>query len=346
MVDKSRIAVIDDLVLNSYDDLNAILAEVSARPSEDEPRLRYAQMLAKDDRRKQEARFIEVQCELAQIASASSPPTTPEGIARFRQLHDEEQALFSRWGREKTNEYKESFPGLHKVVYRRGFPSHFIFDDASQFDRYAEELSEAAPLLEGLTLDLGERYFDFSWQADKFFDLPILERVDALSLRGKGWNDQAAESLASSTRVGHLKALNLSACDVGPDGLREILISPNLPQVKSLEFSNNSIPIDVVKIFSDVGSLHPALHFLWLNDCGLDDAGATELASTPALETLKELHLEGNPLSPVAINKLLDSPYLNSVVLTLDTEHLPQKVGQLISRRTDEHNEIATGRNV
>src|SRR5579871_1974309 len=114
----------------------ALLAEIVARPTDDEPRLVLADRLqqAGDPR----GEFIAVQCELARVGCAPHPAwdwvgdaladLDPAGEARVRKLRGREAALLKAHRQEWDGSLRERVPYAGPMRFSRGFLAEVSLD--------------------------------------------------------------------------------------------------------------------------------------------------------------------------------------------------------------------------
>ena len=113
--------------MTSEDD--RFLKQILAQPSSDAPRLEYARWLAGQGDSPR-ARFMEVQCRIAQLLEKADPDIfrlSRAELKEHQELHAEERELLRQWGDFWDEPLKEKLSGLQKVIYRKGVPHHLVF---------------------------------------------------------------------------------------------------------------------------------------------------------------------------------------------------------------------------
>ncbi|QJW93840.1 TIGR02996 domain-containing protein [Frigoriglobus tundricola] len=144
--------------------------------------------------------------------------------------------------------------------------------------------------------------------------LPLLAGVD---LRGVRWltvraplTDTSAAFLAAAPFV-NLSALDVTGCDIGPDGMRLLAGSPHLHGLISLRAFRNRFGCDGLVALT-ASPLAGRLNVLEIQNTGIGDRGVQALAESPLLERLigPELNLSMNPIGDAGARALVASPQL------------------------------------
>jgi uncharacterized protein (TIGR02996 family) len=203
-------------------ELDALLMEVLANPTDDAPRLAYAAAIEATDPLR--AELIRVQIQLYRWRQTHAEP--PERAA----LTIRETALVSDYG----PAWGANLRGMiDRRVFGRGFVD-WIWLDADKFVATAAELYKRAPILH---LDLART----RPVAKALFGSPALARIRSLSLFGNGLTDAEAIELASSPHLGNLTWLDLGNNLIGAPGLEAIAASKKLPRLRYLGFQHNKV---------------------------------------------------------------------------------------------------------
>ncbi len=260
---------------------NAFLQDIRSHPDDDSACLIYADWLEEQGQEKR-AEFIRVQCELGRL---------PEGHPRQRKLVVRERRLLSQ---EWTQPVADLVPGeplvamsgygkarkpptdlrTWGVVFRRGVIDELIVP-ARLLPRDAGKL-EQLPSLRALGVN------DISGNerlAGQIAALPLLNRLEALR-----FEEPLGVFSAGWDRLLPLdQGYNLGA-GLGLQGLRQLLTSPHLKGLRTLELPNN----------------------------GIQEAAVLELAQTSALGSIRSLNLSSNygnyaTRDPVALRALAAS---------------------------------------
>ena len=336
-----------------------LLADIAAAPSDDHPRLSYADWLETQTGDRARAVFIRAQCALAR---------TPAHGPRFHRLSRLVRRLLARhqdaWVGELGDLIAANGDGTFRnAAFRGGWLDRLDLDQVENDD--AERLAGAgcARLLSELTIRsvgrrLGRSAVDraragevfarlattstlrqlrclscadpassaepgddvarhlpafvarltrleilrvegFALDANRLFALSNLGRLEELSLSGGFAEPLRLEVLAGNPHVRSLKDLSLVptpgegvalAEPVPLVGLRELLFSPNLPNLTSLTVHFGSLGRRGCECLVASGVLG-RLEVLDLRCCGLDDAALGVLASSADVAGLKALCL-------------------------------------------------------
>jgi uncharacterized protein (TIGR02996 family) len=144
--------------------------------------------------------------------------------------------------------------------------------------------------------------------------LPLLSEANLTGLRRFGvkapLGDPDAAFLAAAPLT-NLSALDVSACDIGPDGLRLIANSPHLRQLVSLTAFRNRFGCDGLSTLA-ASPLAGQLHVLELQNTGIGDRGVAAMANSPLLNRLlgPGLNLSMNPIGDSGAQALAACPDL------------------------------------
>ena len=197
-------------------------AEVLRNPDSDEPRIAFAEAIRDTDPPR--AELIRVQLHIIQSLRANaSVLDRADGYNRERQLLDKHKDAWIAPVAEVR--------GVKHVGLMRGFPE-WVGMTARDFLDQGGRLYALAPIRH-LTLE------DVRPCADELFQSPLLARIRTLSLRKVQFGDDEARLLAASRHLGKLCWLDLGANRIGQAGLEALAASPNLPDLRVLEFADN-----------------------------------------------------------------------------------------------------------
>ncbi|OWK40988.1 TIGR02996 domain-containing protein [Fimbriiglobus ruber] len=224
------------------DDEDGFLRAIRARPDDDAVRLVYADWL-EEHGRPARAEFIRAQCAAEKVAAR------PEKQRLEKRADD----LLGEHREEWTRAVRAAAPSLvpDSVQFRRGFPALVV----TTATRYLRDPASFSRLADG---DPG---------------IAVRVLVDDL--------DQLRQ-VVECPDVGGIRALDLSACDIGDDGARVLAGAPNLSRLTSLNVSGSRVT----------------------------DAGAAALAESTRLTEVRHLDLRGNRISAAAALRLIRSPNL------------------------------------
>jgi Ran GTPase-activating protein (RanGAP) involved in mRNA processing and transport len=122
--------------------------------------------------------------------------------------------------------------------------------------------------------------------------------------------DAGAVFLAQAPLV-NLSGLDVSGCDIGPDGLRLLANSPHLRQLVSLVAFRNCFGCDGIAALA-ASPLAEQLHVLEAQNTGIGDRGIAALADSPLLDRLlgPGLNLSMNPIGNAGVQALAARPDL------------------------------------
>jgi uncharacterized protein (TIGR02996 family) len=281
------------------DEAAAFLEHIRANPTDDAPRLVYADWLDEHGQ-PERAAFIRIQIERAGL---------PKWDALQVGLSFRERALLranlGRWRDELP-----TLPGVTWGAFRRGFVAAVGFGTFTALKANAAAVWAAAPVQEATV----------RWprQEDEADQVPPIPGLRALSVTGTVVDMAEVELLAAAPLLGTLRELTARECDLGIGGFRRVVASPHLKKLTALRVPFNSVGSGAV------GTLHrattlPALTELDLSEVGsygrygedpIVDAGAMEeLAAWPGLARLGSLNLNGNDVSREGLRALLRSPF-------------------------------------
>ena len=123
-------------------------------------------------------------------------------------------------------------------------------------------------------------------------------------------SDTGAALLAKAP-MDHLSALDVSGCDLSPDGLRLIVGSPHLRQLVSLVAYRNRFGCDGLSALA-ASPLAGRLTVLEIQNTGIGDRGVARMAESPLLERLvgPGLNFSMNPISDAGAGALSACPHL------------------------------------
>jgi uncharacterized protein (TIGR02996 family) len=134
-------------------------------------------------------------------------------------------------------------------------------------------------------------------------DLSGYPRVGVRGHRGH----RVAESLASASSWGPLRALNLSMGRIGSQGLRALLGCPHVGQLTWLDLCRCDLTTDDAVLLADCPRLR-RLTVLKLAGNQIGDRGVEALVASPHLRHLVYLNLRGTGVTSVGVSALARSP--------------------------------------
>jgi uncharacterized protein (TIGR02996 family) len=287
----------------------AFLQAIRETPSDDAPRLIYADWL-EEHGRTERAEFIRLQCRLASLPQADEGRGVLEDRVEelLRRNWEEWVGPLREIAGPKYDRYNEGWlrrayhpEGLRR--FRRGFVDAITLD-AERFLSYAEKLASLVPLRQ---LDL--------WGAGRcahaLADTPRLAKLKILAfsdywdapLRG-----QDVPALAASAHLGGLTALFLGMNSLGDEGVEALVQARWLASLNTLDLTENGLSERAISALADCP------HLLHLRDLSLErnslgDAGAERLAQWPGLANLRTLNLTSNEITDRGVRALAESPW-------------------------------------
>ena len=286
----------------------ALLNEIVAQPDDDGPRIVYADWLlahSQDPEDHARAELIHTQCGIAK----AHPSEVPTLQARARDILKKHKR---RWVAKLT---EANIRGNWE--FRRGFLDAGTLS-ASRFVAVAPQLFELAPMLRAMV---------FPQASNELIALSgsrYLERLDEINLHemckcGRCKIELELPVFFSSSHVGKVRSLVLSACRIDNTNARLLFESRLLDAVRDLDLHDNKIdggglaplanrPSTFRRLvlannpLGDAGARllascpELAVEELDLSECGIDQDGAAALASAPWADGLVRLVLINNPI--------------------------------------------------
>jgi uncharacterized protein (TIGR02996 family) len=193
-----------------------LLAEISARPDDDQPRLAYAD--AVQTREPEYAEFIRLQVMRAQderrTKARSATPASRE-LELLRKHGLQWAQYFEKYVRESPSDRNDLGWG-----FERGFLA-FARMEPENFVALGDRLFLMAPIQHA---DL----YGGDEPVRPLFAAPGLARLDSLSLRGAGLDDDDAIALAGTAALARATWLDLSGNKIGERGVLALAQSPHM----------------------------------------------------------------------------------------------------------------------
>ena len=289
-------------------DEQVLLSTIIAAPDDDRPRLAYADWL--DERgRRDRARLIRVQIELARLPRSEGEPTA---------LEVEEEQLEAVCA--------ESMPRLDGIEwggFYRGLVESVFPDTPASFRRHAGSIAGVGsvyrvafdtlddfavlaevPVLRRFTdlscyvdgseyLRNGDPNHRFNADIGKVFESPNCPRLRRLSLHGCQVGPSGAKALADCPRLDSLTSLDLMDNYIGDEGMAALAASPNLAALRSLVVALNDLGPTGVEALAMSESLG-GLENLYLGESGtkmIGPAAGLALGRSPHLTRLRRLKI-------------------------------------------------------
>jgi uncharacterized protein (TIGR02996 family) len=139
-------------------------------------------------------------------------------------------------------------------------------------------------------------------------DLPALRW---LALSGSRLHASGAQALGKAPFLGHLHALEVSNCGIGPSGMEGLVSGGHFRCPYSLELGTNKIGTAGLRALLAAPGLED-LSVIELDENDLDDAAIIDLAASPRVTGLLFMDLRRNDkIGPAAIEALASSPHLS-----------------------------------
>jgi len=275
------------------------LAEILARPSEDVPRLVFADWL--EEHGDPRGEFIRIQCQRENMT-----PADPG----FERLSDRESTLLNEFGPQwcvelpewarAGCEFSRGFADRVHVWHRHHFPS-------------LNDLRTLAPI-QSLAIH------DIAGAMDQFLATNVLDWLPALVLLDSRagideWkqllrlNDDDADGVPDGVLVRRLSAIGLQLLDAAGVVLKTKAALPNL---EHLELIRCGWTARGVEMFADTTRL-PKLENLDLSENVIGNAGVWHLSLAPNRARLRRLSLRATDLSNDGIKHLTEAKFAGSL---------------------------------
>ena len=293
---------------------NDFLEAIVANPTDDVPRQIYADWL-EEHGENERAEFIRIQCELAELE-----PADP----RRRELEPRQLELLRYLKAEWTWQLK----GIATSCWmERGFVERIVITPDA-FSEFHERIFKENPILE-IRFD----FFQDSAQAlTQLADCPGLAQIRGLSLEGIRLHnfEPAAQTLLYSDHLAKMVSLDLKDCNLLESGVRVLLNSPRLTNLRKLILENNDVTD--VEMLMLIASTFSTLERLNLSGTNVTDKGLRLLAERAPFQGLRSLGLAANDsdhhsgrtgqITDEGIRHLANSSKLHSLV-SLDLKCQP-----------------------
>lgn len=193
---------------------DALLRAICGAPSDDLPRLVYADWLDENGETERAA-FIRTMCRLEELFRDIDRGV---GMRAVNEMNPLDQAAWKLWEKHGVNWLAElpAFDGITwpNGRWRRGLPGGVTADTVGQFVKSAARIAVTIPLtgvvirrVQGVTALL---------------KCPCLRTVHVLTMAGAGLNDRMADELCASDALDHLQLLDLKGNRVTRAGVRRL----------------------------------------------------------------------------------------------------------------------------
>jgi uncharacterized protein (TIGR02996 family) len=247
----------------------AFIRQIVERPSEELPRLIYADWLEEQGDPKGE--FIRVQCALSRGSDDAS------WTAALR--HRERDLL-----REHCDQWiAEIGPGIQWYEPRNGLIESLIVSAESLLTTKGEILARAPIIGLGVALTSLEHVRTLARQ-------PALAYLQSLRLGGSALREEGLAILLDSPHFPAPRSLWLTRCQLGPRAIVALSNSPRLKDVRTLALSGN--PIGLAGVQAIAGAIHFGnLEELMLESCEIDASGLEALMDSRRLDRLQTVRI-------------------------------------------------------
>jgi Ran GTPase-activating protein (RanGAP) involved in mRNA processing and transport len=146
-------------------------------------------------------------------------------------------------------------------------------------------------------------------------------QLDFLDLGENILRDLGAGYLANAPCLRALKVLKIDRCEMTATAARRLAGAPFLGSLRRLNVNDNSFSPEGLAALLEAEPQE--LHTLRMVDNDLGDAGVSQLAESPASDTLLEVDLARNGLADAAVQALAESAHLsNLLVLRLTSNRI------------------------
>lgn len=238
-----------------------LLAAVLNDPTNDEPRKVYADELATENDPRGEFILVDIALD------------GPLSIRKRQQLNLRRNELLTA--------HRKTWWGTAKIRTRHGFAEALT----GSLKQIATKLFDSDPIVE-IQVSL-----DDEAEVDKLIAAKWFPRIRRLIIRGQIGDDGFA-TLVGSRQTAYLESLNVTANEIGADGMSNLAPSA-LPNLKTLVLSGNAIGDDGLAALANWKRL-PAIEMLYLSECELSGEGIATLLAGPPLAKLQKLTLSNN----------------------------------------------------
>lgn len=331
----------------------ALLAAIGEHPNEDTPRLVYADWLDEQGGEANAARaeFIRVECETARIGgwrNRNSP--------QFKQLLERAKQLVANY----ASEWLAEFPGVEIDYdsFSRGFVNTMKLDTRKcagprpPWHREPVAEVELACSEKGLRRLLKLGWFDGVTQldlmpkreavadaiAEAVCEYSFSRSLRSLSLWNEGYGDRSLRAI-SQVAFHQLRYLSCMG-QFTAQGWRDVLDSPAADNLEDLTVGHRAHwqTADQTRpgpALADVLAPAPRLQKvrrLWVNGCGLGNAGITQFASRARLPALERLSIDNDVFGETAAQALAAAEFPALHSLSLSSCELNDELFEVIVR--------------
>ncbi len=279
------------------------LQDIFAHPSDDTPRLIYADFLD-DNHQHARAEFIRLQCRLARL-----DPGDPD----YELLEMQEQELL----KEHTKDWMGHLPlWARKVLkFERGFVNHLT--------AWTRDFVRVKKLRQQVYFDSLHLLIFTHHHTEAFLNAGLLEGIRSLTLGG---NAESLTLLLRSEQLASLESLTFDGCNFSSEVCGALLANRRLDRLRRLAFARTDLGIDQARILSQSMLLHQIQQFE-VCDMTQPPESLRLLVHSPHWRQLKQLSLARCWPGPEAIRELLPSRMLQALTaLDLSLSNLGEAV--------------------
>lgn len=312
---------------------NALLSAITADPSNDTPRLAYADYL-EEQGDPERAEFIRTQVTLARLSRWDR---------QAKLLRLQERLLLIRNG-ERWRAQLPTIAGVQWGRFERGFVAEVTVEDVKTLAKRVDAIREAAPIggvrllsLEGIG---GRSLKDYPWLVSLRLGstaqsgagiAPLLASPLSLHLTRLEFGDgvvlsgDAARDLAAATQLTRLRELGFSVGALGDGGAATLAQAKHLSGLRALRIrlsaSGGGATVDPLVSTTGLRALAGSPYLKNLTELNLGpqrftDESARVLFSGPAFVKLQTISLAGSALTPRAFDVSATAGRLASVDLS------------------------------
>lgn len=262
---EAQIRLFGEQIRHGQVDWEVAIAAISAVPSDDSPRLLFANWLEQEGDPRGE--YIRLQCELA----------AGTFLSRRQGLKSRSEALFKDHGQR----WLKSLKAKGEWTWNRGFVrvAHL---DSSELKKHSAVMFGVEPI-DSLAINRCNASLNC------LKDAPWLPRIRVLKLRGE--IKQPSLNILAKQPLTRLQRLNLGDCRLSEASFAGILQSKSLTELNSLSLSGNHFGDRGLEALEE-GRLE--LDSLYISRNQLTDRALEILGESPACRKLKRLALSGN----------------------------------------------------
>jgi uncharacterized protein (TIGR02996 family) len=291
----------------------ALLAGVIEHPSDDGPRLVYADWLEEHGEQPERAEFIRLGVRRKKLDDLD--PAAWVLDARIRQIRD----------RHKSDHWSAGLPKLKDVIWcvpTDGLTGSIRVWSPQALVRHQDRILAAAPVTDLALMLEGEPGEGSPESAHRLAGSRLLPRLRRLELNGTvGPEVVGIPVLGESPAVAGLRVLDLGECAHDDDLLESLAESKPWPALESLNLYRNLFGPAGLRALAQAPILSTLRH-LGLARGLFHDPGVREILRSPHVGRLRHLNLSENALHSAVIKDLTEVQWENLEILDLSSNEL------------------------